>query len=908
MPIYKFSPEYMTKDERKKLSVGREDILSELFKRIDESSSKRIPRHYLIIGQRGIGKTHLLLLLKDKIEESKLKETLIPIKFSEEEYSISRLSDLFLRILDLLGKDTTKIRNKNEEEIVEDALHVIKKISEKERKIILLLLENLQLIFNQLDDKELGRLRETLQKEDIFLIIGTAPQLIGGITDYEEPFYNFFEIIFLKELSLEDVEKLIKNRAGLDNGKILDNFESYKPRIKAVGTLTGGNPRLILLLYQIITESELVEVEDTLLKILDELTPYLQSKMESLPPQQRKILDTLISLDSPATPTEIANAARMDVNVVNSQIKRLETNGFIEPIKLKKKKLTRYEVKERLFRIWREMRSPIGEKRIRFLVRFLKIWYTPDELLKKYKEIAKHTDDFFELGKLDEAKGLVKHLCYIQEAFPLKLRHEIHPQTVYKMIKIGEFTEAKKEIEKLSGQAEKEKDANGMYIVFLEKALLYKMQNEFEKALETLNNAIDLNPLVHGAFCEKGRILVELGRYNEALETFDRAIELDSACPTSLSDKGHTLYLLGHYEEALRNFNRALKLDKTLPQALFGRGRVLDILSKYEKALKSIDKGLKITPKDGYAWSLRGTVNRKMGRLEEALKSFSKASELTPDYAVAWFNQGSVLRELGRNEEALESYNKGLKVRPIKAEEWFNRGLAFYELKKYEESLKCYTEGLKLKPKDGYAWCHRGKVLMRLKKHKEALKNFDKALIMDSKFECYRVWIERAVILRSLNKLKESFQSVENSLKLAKEKKDQDLLKDSLNLHVELSLELSKNHALKENYGESIKWLNKALQMSVNLKEEKIEESILPYLKELAKGKKYEFAERASNVIVKNLGEQYAEFLMPFSKALEYIKAQDVDLLEKLQKEVRQTVISILREIKAEVSIPKVLE
>ncbi len=806
MPIYKFTPEYMTKEEIRKLSVGREDILSDLFKKVEESASKGIPRHYLLVGPRGIGKTHLLLLLLDRIEESKLKKILKPIKFSEEEYSISRLSDIFLRVLDLLEKDTTKIRNKSEEEIVEGALYAIKEISKKEKKTLLLLLENLQLIFRQLDDKELGRLREILQKEDIFLIIGTAPQLIEGITNYEEPFYNFFEIIFLKELSLEDIENLIKNRAMLDNGTILENFESYRPRIKAVGTLTGGNPRLILLLYQIITESKLIEVEDTLLKILDELTPYFQSKMESLPPQQRKILDTLISLGSPAAPTEIANAARMDVNAVNSQIKRLEDNGFIEPIKLRKKKLTRYEIKERLFRIWREMRSPPGEKRIRFLVRFLEIWYTPKELLEEYKKIEKGIDKAFKIGRMEEAKGFIKHLCYIQEAFPPLIKDKTHGVTIYRLIEVGEFREAEKEIEKLRSQAEKKKNTQALYDVFVVEAFLYSRQNEFEKALKVLNEAIKLNPNLHAAFCQIGRTLGRLDRNEESLKNLDRAIELDSTCAESWSDRGITLIRLKRYEEAL--------------------------------------------------------------------KSFEKALELEPDHANAWFN----------------------------------RGLALKNLKRYEEALKSYDKGLKIEPKDAVAWCHRGSVLDNLKKYEEALESFDRALTLDSKFECPYIWIERATILHSLSKLEESLQSLEKSIGLAKERKDQKLLENSTGLFIRISLKLSKDQALKENYGEAVKWLDKALQASRHLKEEKIEKLVLTYLKEIAKGKKYEFAEMALEIIVKTLGEKYGEFLMPFSKALEYIKTRDVEILEKLQKEVRQTVISIIKETKAEVSIPKVLE
>jgi len=109
--------------------------------------------------------------------------------------------------------------------------------------------------------------------------------------------------------------------------------------------------------------------------------------MNRLPAQQRKILDTLALMEGPATPTEIAKEARLDVRIVNPQIRRLTELGYIRVSKQERRKTTRYEVSERLFRIWREMRTTKGRKRIGFLVKFLKIWYTPIESFNKALEL-----------------------------------------------------------------------------------------------------------------------------------------------------------------------------------------------------------------------------------------------------------------------------------------------------------------------------------------------------------------------------------------------------------------------------------------------------------------------------------------------------------------------------------------
>src|SRR4030042_3465898 len=97
--FYRVSPENMDENTLQKLFVGRGKLLESLFKEIENAARKKTPRFYLIVGPRGIGKSHFLVLLYYQIQ-NKLGSLLIPIKLAEEEYSVIRTSDLFLRILE----------------------------------------------------------------------------------------------------------------------------------------------------------------------------------------------------------------------------------------------------------------------------------------------------------------------------------------------------------------------------------------------------------------------------------------------------------------------------------------------------------------------------------------------------------------------------------------------------------------------------------------------------------------------------------------------------------------------------------------------------------------------------------------------------------------------------------------
>jgi len=66
--FYRYSPENMSEDILRKLFVGREKLLESLVKEIENAAKNMTPRFYLIIGPRGIGKSHFLTLLYYEIE------------------------------------------------------------------------------------------------------------------------------------------------------------------------------------------------------------------------------------------------------------------------------------------------------------------------------------------------------------------------------------------------------------------------------------------------------------------------------------------------------------------------------------------------------------------------------------------------------------------------------------------------------------------------------------------------------------------------------------------------------------------------------------------------------------------------------------------------------------------------
>jgi len=60
--------------------VSREKLLENLVREIEDASKNETPRFYLMVGPRGIGKSHFLTLLYYEIENK--VTSLIPIKLA----------------------------------------------------------------------------------------------------------------------------------------------------------------------------------------------------------------------------------------------------------------------------------------------------------------------------------------------------------------------------------------------------------------------------------------------------------------------------------------------------------------------------------------------------------------------------------------------------------------------------------------------------------------------------------------------------------------------------------------------------------------------------------------------------------------------------------------------------------
>ncbi len=159
---------------------------------------------------------------------------------------------------------------------------------------------------------------------------------------------------------------------------------------------------------------------------------------------------------------------------------------------------------------------------------------------------------------------------------------------------------------------------------------------------------------------ERGIKSAEAQQFDKALKSLDRAIQLFPEYFQAYAQRGHVRVAMGQIEEAKKDFARALELDSQFEPALRGTGICKIREGNYAGALKDLDLAVAKEPRDASAYLFLGFANLALDRRAEARAALQKALQLDPaGSARAHVHLANLDLKEDRNQEAaaeLEAY------------------------------------------------------------------------------------------------------------------------------------------------------------------------------------------------------------------------------------------------------------
>ena len=824
----RYHPAVESYEDLQRIFVGadRKKLLELLVNEIRRAEPGSTLQPHLIVGPRGIGKTHLLWLLFHRLnQDPEIAKTWIPVVMREELFDIDSFADILLGALAHLASRSSRAGK------VPDGVHAIavdglkwtteagdpqtkfnrvlsifEQISSKQSRRCLLVVENLDMLSKEFPEQELENFQALISRSISIKLVGSATTIFDAVQQLEGPLYGYFREHRLQLLQPEEVSELVSRLLELFTPRYnvaveyLQTPDGLRQRhlIKALVYLSGGLPRMVFPLFEF-AMAECGATSDgpdalslrsrslaMLKNIFDGLTEvYVDRLKNHVPPAERKILMALASADSTLRPKDISARTGMSPQQVSNHLMRLAEKRLVRVATLTRGREQFYLPTEPLFGLWDQWRRGASNReKWSFIPDLLAMVFGTEELKKRIDSAGKEST--FYRQALERAPLMEKRL--LDSAGP------------YAALQRGVLIEEKE----LAATFPSENQTMPDRVI---RAAGSSLERD---AKDLFNRAVEMH--------RSDRLTEAIGLYDQLVKRYkDRnEIVLAEKVAMALFNKGILLSKLKRFEEAIRAFDQVterykdrneMKLAEKVAKCLVNKGILLILLKRFKEAIRAFDQIIEryrnrdevaLAEKVAIAMVIKGTDLSMGERLEEAIQTFDQVIEryrdrdevaLAEKVAIAMVNKGAILGKLERFKEAINIYDKVIEyyidrneavlVEQI-AMALVNKGSDLGRLERFEEAIQVFDQVVELyKERDevalaenvSMALVNKGIALGRLKRLERAIQVYDQIIELYSGRDeaalvenIPRAMFNKGIALATLDRGKESLESLANAL------------------------------------------------------------------------------------------------------------------------------------------------
>lgn len=768
----RYSPGNMNRESLEALFVGRQDIMDDVMNRLERSIQHPEKHYLLLVGPRGSGKTHFISLvhhrLMDRLNADDGLDASLVALLNEEEWGVASFLDLVVRVLKalidqipILKDEIDTIYDKFSKDPDEaEAFAVALLRHHAQDKTLLLICENLVDLFRGLGDEGQKKLRSTIQEDGNWTIIASTPSLFAALTLQDNPFYGFFTVRLLEKIDFDTALELLSKKATHEKKPELANLlrtPRGRARARAIHHLAAGNHRAYVILFDFLDKESLDDLIEPFMHMVDDLTPYYQDRIRQIPPAQRKIVEFLSHQGEPTTIKEIASQSLMSQQTAAKQISELDTAGFVKRMRFGRN--TFCELSEPLMRICIEVKDN-KTRYFRLFVEFLRHWFTTRELERRNAALQ-YSDHASHLDRIHVAEAIRCSHTLRKEPF-LDALHEEADRCLQMDDYVG-FAKIQETLANDNGEAEdyllwfhalvKINDTNGVISlgqkvaklfpqdanIQCELAYAYIMNDEFDKAIVAIDQAIALEGPQTMYLCPRANMLLELGRFEEAIADAQAVLTVEPDHWHSYGQIISALAYLGRNDEAKIRMEELVDRVAGDVSSLFIVSDFLLIEEWFEEAICLLDKVLEIDPDNQTARRMRGNACFQMSDYDRAIDDLQYYASKHPDSISTHCWLADCLLQSGKWDDAAETAKHLIYIDPEHSHAYYVRGHALNKLGRTKDAVLAFDQ--LLDTRDHASLIYAGSSMRKICNFAVAERYFDRAFeLMPDSLE---LWIEK---------------------------------------------------------------------------------------------------------------------------------------------------------------------
>lgn len=245
----------------------------------------------------------------------------------------------------------------------------------------------------------------------------------------------------------------------------------------------------------------------------------------------------------------------------------------------------------------------------------------------------------------------------------------------------------------------------------LTSAKIYIQSNDWDKALQHLENAVEVHPNNAEAHCLLGKAYGQHGRYKEMNREFEISLMVTDKFEAEIRaereqhwiDKYNNAIAAMTQEEYARAeelLRKAITIEPSRYEAYKKLALTYLNVDKTDKALLLYSKLLEKKPDDVDLLSSTGNLYYSQKQFDKVIPILKRILVLEPNHRDALANLALCYDSLGETEQAAHAYQKAIAVNPQDKDLVFLFGAHRYNRKQFPKAIQLFEQVLTMNPDD----------------------------------------------------------------------------------------------------------------------------------------------------------------------------------------------------------------
>lgn len=277
---------------------------------------------------------------------------------------------------------------------------------------------------------------------------------------------------------------------------------------------------------------------------------------------------------------------------------------------------------------------------------------------------------------------------------------------------------------------------------------LLVFEDKLDAAERLLNELAVIDAANEEIYIQRANIYSKKGNHEKAIESLNVALQYTDDVADVYSLMGMEYLYVDKLEQARYYFIKCLENDVEDQSALYNIVYCYDFLDQHQEAIVFLNEFIDDNPYSEVAWHQLGRQYMHLKEYKKAIEAFDYASVIDEYFLGAYLEKGKAYEQLKEYEKAINCYNTTLEIDDASSYILLRIGSCYEALNKNQKALKYYLRTVHEDPLLDKGWVAITDLYIKVGNFQKALFYINKAIGIDEQNKLY--WRRYAVINKEL--------------------------------------------------------------------------------------------------------------------------------------------------------------